>query len=240
MVFPFEWPGRRSTNLSASAGFGTFAGVWAFAALSCWHKGELHVGLFPVIPKSVAREKSIDLQGTKLFYYEANELELADSVWRPFSPGPQLVAPAHVIPPLKKQLEGFDVVILSVENSPDPEHSPLSCQGLAEKLPTNAHCLVETFDEAYTALNADKFDGCEPGACRIFSCVFGRLATARIANLSGLRSVNRPPGSHSFSNRQRRRKPPAHSSGSDERAATDSARRLCGLARSRSKGRLYG
>jgi hypothetical protein len=123
----------------------------------------------PQIIQSVARENSIDLQGTTLFYYEAHELEFADGSWRSFSPGPQLVAPAHVIPPLKKQLEGFDVVIIGVENSPDPEHSPLSCQGLAEKLPTNAHCLFETFDEAYTALNTGKFDGCEPGACRIFA-----------------------------------------------------------------------
>jgi hypothetical protein len=40
---------------------------------------------------------------------------------------------------------------------------------LANKLPTNAYCLFETFDEAYTALNTGKFDDCERGARRIFA-----------------------------------------------------------------------
>jgi len=73
-----------------------------------------------------------------------------------------------VIPPLKKQLEGFDVVILSVENSPDPEHSPLLSRTRGE---TAHKCPLSRreFDEALTALNADKFDGCEPGACRILA-----------------------------------------------------------------------
>jgi hypothetical protein len=66
-------------------------------------------------------------------------------------------------------LEGFDVVTFWVENSPAPEYSPLSGNGLANELHTNAHCLFDTFDEAYTALNSGKFDGCEPGALRIFA-----------------------------------------------------------------------
>jgi hypothetical protein len=123
----------------------------------------------PELIQSVARENSIDLQGTKLFYYEAHELELADNVWRAFSPDPAWQLQPKVVAPTGKHLEGFDVVILWAENSPDPEHSPLSCQGLAERLPTNAHCLFNTFDEAYTALNTGKFDGCEPGARRIFA-----------------------------------------------------------------------
>jgi hypothetical protein len=107
-----------------------------------------------------------------LFYYEAHELEFADGTWRHFSPDrswpvePHLT---HVTSPLKRQLEGFDVVIFWLEGSADPEHAPLSCQGLAEKLSTNAHCIFDTFDQAYTALNTGKFNGCEPGALRIFA-----------------------------------------------------------------------
>ncbi len=123
----------------------------------------------PEVIQGIARENSIDLQGIKLFYYEAHELELADNVWRPFSPDPARQLQPQVIAPREKQLEGFDVVVVWVENSPDPEHSPLSCQGLANELNTNAHCLFDKFDEAYTALNTGKFDGCEPGALRIYA-----------------------------------------------------------------------
>lgn len=123
----------------------------------------------PEVIQDVARENSIELRGTKLFFYEAHELEFANGGWRSFSPGPVVTHLPLVISPPQKQLEGFDIVILLAENSPDPEHSPLSCQGLANKLSTNSHCLFETFDEAYTAVNTGKFDGCEPGAIRIFA-----------------------------------------------------------------------
>jgi hypothetical protein len=123
----------------------------------------------PALIQSVASENSIDLHGTKLFYYEAHELERADGVWRSFSPGPVWPVQTQVVPPVEKQLEGFDVVTFWGENSPAPEHSPLSCQYLAQELHTNAHCLFDTFDEAYKALETSKFDGCEPGALRIFA-----------------------------------------------------------------------
>jgi hypothetical protein len=141
--------------------FADYVGFWK-------HNGRWFFDSSELI-QSVARENRIDLQGTKLYYYEAHELELADKVWRSFSHDPAWQLQPKVIAPAKKQLEGFDVVIIWVENSPDPEHSPLSCQGLANELPTNAHCLFETFDEAYAALNTGKFDGCEPGVCRIFA-----------------------------------------------------------------------
>jgi hypothetical protein len=133
----------------------------------------------PELIQSVARENSIDLQGTKLFYYEAHQLEFADGVWRPFSPGPFWNLRTHVVPPTQKQLEGFDVVTFWVENSPAPENSPLSGDGLSNEMQTNAHCLFDTFDAAYTALNTGKFDGGDsfpegsggraPGALRIFA-----------------------------------------------------------------------
>jgi len=131
-----------------------------------------HIGWWffdsPELIQSVARENFIDLQGIKLFYYEAHELEFAD-VWRPFAPDPAWQLQPHVLVPTKKQLEGFDVVVIWAENSPCPDHSPLSCQALAKELKTNIHCLFDTFDEAYSALSTGKFSGCEPGALRIFA-----------------------------------------------------------------------
>lgn len=104
-----------------------------------------------------------------MFYYEAHELEHADGNWRSFSPGPVWSIQPRVIPPSRKQLEGFDVVTIWVENSPEPGNSPLASDGLANELNTNAHCLFDTFDEAFTAVSSGKFDGCEPGALRIFA-----------------------------------------------------------------------
>ncbi|MGD0098009.1 MAG: hypothetical protein ABSB60_16085 [Terracidiphilus sp.] len=123
----------------------------------------------PEVIQSVAQENSIDLQGTKLFYYEAHELELADSVWRPLSPNRFWHIEPHVVPPTQKQLEGFDVVEFWVENSPAPEYSPLSGSGLANKLNTNSHCLFDSFDETYNALVSGQFDGGDFDVFRIFA-----------------------------------------------------------------------
>jgi hypothetical protein len=172
-----DWPRRSqvfdvySVSACVNDDFADYVDYWQH---NCWWFFDS-----PELIQSVARENSIDLQGTKLFYYEAHELELADGVWRPFSPGPFWNLRTHVVPPTQKQLEGFDVVTFWVENSPAPEYSPLSGSGLANKMQTNAHCLFDTFDEAHTALNTGKFDGCDwfpggsggraPGALRIFA-----------------------------------------------------------------------
>jgi len=121
----------------------------------------------PQVIKEVAREQGIDLTGTKLFYYEAYELEFNGEKWQPFSAGWNI--PVNVVPPLHKQLEGFDVVTIWVENSPDPEHSPLSCNGLAQEIPTNSHCLIDSLEDAVDALNAGKFAGNDPGSQRVYA-----------------------------------------------------------------------
>jgi hypothetical protein len=119
----------------------------------------------PEVIKSVGSEYGIPLEGTKLFFYEAYELEFTGTEWRPFSP--ELSIPTNVTRPLKKTLEGFDVVTFSAGNS--PECSPLSCNGLADKIPTNPHCLIESFEYAKSALDWGEFNGCEPGPYRIFA-----------------------------------------------------------------------
>jgi hypothetical protein len=69
--------------------------------------------------------------------------------------------------PSKKTLEGFDVVTFYAGNS--PECSPLSCNGLADTIPTNQHCLIESFEDAKAALDGGEFNNSEPGPYRIFA-----------------------------------------------------------------------
>ena len=119
----------------------------------------------PEIIKNVAKENSIQLDGTTLFYYEANEMEFDGEGWVPWLPEPSF--PTNIVVPPKKQLEGFDVVNFTARTS--PECSGLSCSTLATELRTNAHCLFDSFRAAETNLNNGAFENAEPGPYRIFS-----------------------------------------------------------------------
>src|SRR4030088_3610586 len=68
----------------------------------------------PEIIKSVAKENSISLEGTTLFYYEEYEMEFDGESWHSFSPEPSFQT--NVVFPPKKQLEGFDVVNFTAGN----------------------------------------------------------------------------------------------------------------------------
>jgi hypothetical protein len=119
----------------------------------------------PEIIRAVAQENSVDLRETRLFYYEAYEMQFTEGGWQPFSPESSILT--HVSLPEQKKLEGFDVVTFWAGNA--PEHSPLSCNGLAEEIRTNCHCLIDSFDEAEVSLNSGRFRGAEPGPYRIFA-----------------------------------------------------------------------
>lgn len=119
----------------------------------------------PGIIKDVAKQNSIPLEGTSLFYYEAHKTEFDGERWVPWSPEPSF--PTNVVLPSKKQLEGFDVVNFTARTS--PECSGLSCSNLAAELHTNAHCLFSSLEEAETSLNDGKFANSEPGPYRIFA-----------------------------------------------------------------------
>lgn len=119
----------------------------------------------PEIIRTVAKENSIDLNGTQLFYYEAHELQFDGLEWKTFEPEP--LVRANIKPPSQKRLEGFDVVTFYCGSS--PECSPLSCNGLADKIATNRHCLIESFEFAESCLSSGKFAGGEPGPYRIFT-----------------------------------------------------------------------
>ena len=119
----------------------------------------------PDIITSIAKEDSIPLDGTSLFYYEAYEKEFDGESWHPYAPDTS--TPTNVIQPSGKKLDGFDVVTFFAGNS--PECSPLSCNSLAKNLRTNEHCLFGSFDEAETNIKNGSFTECEPGPYRIFS-----------------------------------------------------------------------
>ena len=115
--------------------------------------------------RQLAGEASISLEGTQLFYYEVYESEFDGTRWSKFES--DVAVPTNVMQPADKDLYGFDVVTFYAGNA--PECSPLSCNSMAKEIPTNEHCLLRTFDEAYRKLSDGVFKHAEPGPYRIFA-----------------------------------------------------------------------
>ena len=63
-------------------------------------------------------------------------------------------------------LEGFDIVTSSAQSS--AECSPLSCNGLAQTIHVNDHCLLDTFENAKKVIDSSMLKEAEPGPYRIF------------------------------------------------------------------------
>jgi len=121
----------------------------------------------PSIMRGLAADNAICLEGLKLFYYEAYDLEYDDGkrAWREFAPEPSFGT--NVCAPRARTLEGFDVTSFSAGTS--PECSPLSCNACAERVATNEHCLFRTLDEARRAIENGELGACEPGPYRIIA-----------------------------------------------------------------------
>jgi hypothetical protein len=121
----------------------------------------------PSIMEELANQHSIDLSTLYLFYYEAYEVQYNDEtkLWEKFFP--EYAFETNVQLPKYKRLEGFDVVNFSVGTS--PECSPLSCNSIAKTIPTNRHCLFDTFEEAKHAIENRVFENAEPGPYRIIA-----------------------------------------------------------------------
>ncbi len=119
----------------------------------------------PEIIRTVAKENAISLEGAQFFYYEVYEKEFDGKIWSAYEPEASFAT--NVAQPSAKVLEGFDVVTFYCRNA--PEHSPLSCNGLAKRISTNPHCLLNSFEEAFAALNEGAFEKSEPGPYRIFA-----------------------------------------------------------------------
>jgi hypothetical protein len=119
----------------------------------------------PDLIRSVAAENAIDLREASFFYYEVYEREFDGEKWLDFEPESSFKT--NVVVPGANVLEGFDVVNFTGRTS--PECSPLACNSMAETIPTNAHCLFATFDEAYTRVGNGEFNDSEPHPYRIFA-----------------------------------------------------------------------
>jgi hypothetical protein len=121
----------------------------------------------PTVIHALASEQSFLLDGLQLFYYEAHQLQYDDELakWVPFEPEESFGT--DVKPPAVRALEGFDVVTFSAGTS--PECSPLSCNGLAATVSTNAHCLMPSFEAAVQALETGCFKNTEPGPYRVIA-----------------------------------------------------------------------
>jgi len=121
----------------------------------------------PAIIRSLAKEHAISLEGSKLFYYEAHDLQYDDtsSKWVAFAAEPSFETNVQL--PSASSLEGFDVTSFSAGTS--PECSPLSCNSLAAGIITNAHCLFPTFEAAVRAIEDGGFRNSEPGPYRIIA-----------------------------------------------------------------------
>ena len=120
----------------------------------------------PHLIQELALEQKIDLDSLTFFYYEIYEKEFDEELqqWLPFEPDS---LPTQVAPPANRELQGYDVVTYSVGTI--PECSPLSCNYLAGEIETNAHCLLELFEEAKKGLESGAFGHSEPGPFRIFA-----------------------------------------------------------------------
>jgi hypothetical protein len=119
--------------------------------------------------RAFAARHALPFDGFALFYYEAYELEHVDGEpgahWRRFAP--DNVAAATIEPPSGHMLAGFDVAALS--GGELPGCSPLSCNGLANELTTNEHCLLPSVEVAIQALESGAFANSEPGPYRIIA-----------------------------------------------------------------------
>ena len=114
----------------------------------------------------IAIELGVDPAGTRLFYYEAfaREWNKEDRKWQEF--WPQAASSPSLDYPRLGEL-GFDVASFHLEANVD--HSPLSCNGMADELPANAHCLLNSLSTAIDLLESDAFSECGDGPHRIIA-----------------------------------------------------------------------
>ncbi len=138
-----------------------------------WAYNGFGLATSPDVLHELASASGIDLTGTRLFYYEIHEQEMETDGftvprgdWRPVSHGvPADETGLPVLPPQKAECLGYDVVA----SETFLEHSPLSCNSVADSLPVNQHCLFATLDAARSAIETGAFKDCEPGTYKIVS-----------------------------------------------------------------------
>ncbi len=132
-----------------------------------WY-GRNVLGFFdtPEAMRPFAAAEGVDLTGMRLFYYEMFP-EAYDEKRHAWVPVAFDAGALHVRVPEQRVLAGFDIATFSLGNI--PECSPLSCNGLAQQVAVDAHCLMADLDAARAALDSGLFDNAEPGPHRIFA-----------------------------------------------------------------------
>ena len=124
----------------------------------------------------LAQEEGNSVEGTSLFFYEMYEQELASDgwafdpdAWQGLTHSDASNVEIDVSPPDhadQATLLGYDVVAYR----DFPDHSPLSCNGVAMELQVNRFCLFDSFEQAKDSIDTGKFGGgCEDGLYRIMS-----------------------------------------------------------------------
>lgn len=142
---------------------------------TAWLHNGFGVANDPSVLRNLADESGVTKNDATLFFYEAYEWELESDGWT-FNPDEwrprtavQSAGVRDVVlypPPGSAELLGYDVVVFGDYL----EHSPLSCNSIAQTLSVNEHCLFNTFDEAKQAIDRGAFGGgCEDGAYSIYS-----------------------------------------------------------------------
>ena len=136
-----------------------------------WQHNAMGVASDPQTLWDLARQEGLDVSEARLFYYEVHERQidfdgLGRRRWQPLSRLPSAAEDATVVRPSRPtQLAGYDVVV----SQDFLEHSPLSCNSVAEHLPVNEYCLLAELDQAVQAIEGGVFNLCEPGIYRIFA-----------------------------------------------------------------------
>ena len=120
---------------------------WRHNAMWVYDTREL---AWSVVPETVRGEFD-------LYAYQMFPVEFVDGEQRPFA------IPQLNVEPLPASFDriGYDAVSRSCGNN--FECSPLSCNHMAEHLPTNRYCLIDEADSAFRLAAQCEAGGCEPG-----------------------------------------------------------------------------
>lgn len=145
-------------------------------AQEAWRHNGFGLANSPADLKHLVDDTSSDTSNAKLFYYEAFEQELDSDGWtfnkqhwQPISPVSSAAVKSNVLKPTEAmdiKLAGYDVVVFRDYL----EHSPLSCNSIAQTQIVNGHCLFDDLEQARLAVANGTFGGgCEEGIYKIFS-----------------------------------------------------------------------
>lgn len=119
----------------------------------------------------IMKLEGLNFNEFQLFFYEVFEKQYCyfEKAWETFEP--EATFETNVIIPRQKILVGFDIVTYYCGNA--AEHSPLSCNSLADEVEVNSRCLMASLDAVTSIVTSELYEGCEEGPARliaVYSC----------------------------------------------------------------------